>query len=560
MSGDPLSIGLLSDFNTYNLALLLKKHAGSFVVHCREAPYGQTMSVLLDDKSEFWAEPYDALVLWTLPERLIPSFSRVIAFEEFSVDDILSEVDAFAAQIQRIPETVWTIILPSWIALGVDRGLGCLDLANNRGVANMLMRMNMRMADNAERDRRIVLLDAQRWLSAAGTASFNQKLWYMSKTPFHSTVFQEASSDILATISGIRGLNKKVLVLDLDGTLWDGIVGDIGWEKLRLGGHDPVGEAFVDFQKELKRVVNRGVLLAIASKNEEATALEAIRRHPEMVLKLEDFAMWKINWHDKAANIADIMSSLNLGLESAVFLDDSAFERARVREALPQIFVPELPADPMQYPSFLRSLKCFDSPMISMEDRIRTKMYVADQRRSALKTEANSIGEWLEKLDLSVTVEPLNHGNLERAAQLFNKTNQMNLSTRRLTAAELFAWAETENQSLWTFRVSDRFGEYGLCGICSLVCQGAKGWMRDFLLSCRVMGRGVEEAMVCVVAQRAKTFGCTEIYTEFVPTAKNSPCERWLINHPNLKRESNIFRLSLVNSLDFHPHVRITMA
>ena len=211
----------------------------------------------------------------------------------------------------------------------------------------------MRLADHAERDGRIVLLDSQRWLSAAGTASSNSKLWYMSKTPFHSTVFQEASSDILAAIAGIRGLNKKVLILDLDGTLWEGVVGDIGWERLTLGGHDPVGEAFADFQKELRRLVNRGVLLAIASKNEEATALEAIRRHPEMVLKLEDFAMWKINWHDKAANIADIMSSLNLGLDSAVFLDDSAFERARVREALPQVLVPELPADPMQYPSFL---------------------------------------------------------------------------------------------------------------------------------------------------------------------------------------------------------------
>jgi FkbH-like protein len=301
-------------------------------------------------------------------------------------------------------------------------------------------------------------------------------------------------------------------------------------------------------------------LLAIASKNEEATALEAIRRHPEMVLKLEDFAIWKINWRDKAVSIADIMSSLNLGMESAVFLDDSAFERARVKEALPQVLVPELPADPMQYPSFLRSLRCFDSPMISKEDRTRTKMYVADRRRSELKTEATSIGEWLETLGLSVTVEPLKHGNLDRTAQLFNKTNQMNLSTRRLTAAELVAWAETDNHGLWTFRVSDRFGEYGLCGISSLVCQGTKGWMRDFLLSCRVMGRGVEEAMLSVVAQRAKTFGCAELYAELIPSAKNGPCERWLNNNPNLIRDGNIFRLSLEKSIECQTQARIIMA
>ncbi len=559
MPGDILNVGILSDFNARNLAVLLEKHSEPLALSCNQAPYGQTLSVLLDNNAEFWSKSYDTLIIWTLPDRVIPSFKRAASFEELSVEELLTEVDLFAAQILRIPETIRTVLFSSWVAPWVGRGLGMLELANKCGVANILMRMNLRLADNFESDGRFIMLDTQRWLYAAGTTSFNPKLWYMSKTPFHSTVFQEASSDILAAIKGIRGLNKKVVVLDLDNTLWGGIVGDLGWEKLRLGGHDPLGESFVDFQRNLKLLVNRGILLAIVSKNEETTALEALRQHPEMVLRPDDFAAWKINWQDKAQNLVELMSYLNLGLDSAVFLDDSPFERARVREALPQVLVPELPADPMQYASFLSNLRCFDNPSISKEDRTRTKMYVDDRGRSALKTEVSSLGEWFEMLDISIIVEPLGNGNLERAAQLFNKTNQMNLSTRRLTAAELLSWAQDEGHSLWTFRVSDKFGEYGLCGISSLARQGTKGRLVDFLISCRVMGRGVEESMLCTVVQHAKSLRCEELYAEFIPSAKNQPCERWLQNQLNFTREGNIFRLQLLSPLEYPRHIRITM-
>jgi FkbH-like protein len=481
-------------------------------------------------------------------------------FEKFSIDELLAKVDMFSAQVKGISETIRTIILPTWVTPGVNRGLGSLDLANNVGIANVLMRMNLRLADNFEQDRRVILLNTQQWLSMEGPTAYNPKLWYMSKTPFHNTVFQEASKDILAAINGVRGRNKKVVILDLDNTLWGGIVGDVGWEKLRLGGHDPIGEAFVDFQRNLKRLINRGILLAIVSKNEESLAWEAIKNHPEMVLKPEDFSAWKINWNDKAANIVELIASLNLGLESAVFLDDSPYERARVREALPQVFVPELPPDPMQYSSFLCNLRCFDNPFISKEDRSRTKMYAAERKRTALKTEVSSLGQWLEMLELSVIAEPLKVENLERTAQLFNKTNQMNLSTRRLTSAELLGWAEAEEHSLWTFRVSDKFGDYGLCGISSFVHQGSRARLLDFLLSCRVMGRGVEESMLCTVGQQAKTLGCHELYAEFIPTPKNKPCERWLQNQKNFEREGNIFQLSLLHSLEFPRHVRITLS
>jgi FkbH-like protein len=483
----------------------------------------------------------------------------VLSFESFSQAELMAEVDAFASLVQSVPDTISTIFVPSWIAPDSGRGLGPLELANQKGVANCLMRMNLRLADKFEHDRRIVLLDAQRWVSRAGSAAYSAKLWYLSKTPFSPAVFQEASHDILAALGGIQGRTRKVVILDLDNTLWGGIVGEVGWQKLRVGGHDPVGEAYADFQRQLKHLRNRGVLLAIVSKNEEKTALEALQQHPEMVLKLDDFAAWKINWQDKAQNIVGLMAELNLGLGSAIFLDDTAFERARVREALTQVMVPDLPADPMEYPSWLAQLRCFDNPFITNEDRSRGDMYVADRHRKVLQREVKSLDEWLALLNLKVKVELLKDENLERVAQLFNKTNQMNLSTRRLPPAELAEWSEELDHRLWAFRVSDKFGDYGLCGIISVVREESRTRVLDFLLSCRVMGRGVEETMLATASHYAKSLGCNELYAEFIPTPKNEPLHRWLQNQTSLRREGNMFRLSIDQEFGAPRHVRVEM-
>jgi FkbH-like protein len=558
MAKEIVSIGLLADFNVQNLAVLLQKNAQHYELSCAQGPFSQTMRVLLDPGSEFWSSPYEAVVLWTLPERAISSFSKVLSFERYSMEVLLDEVDSFAKVVEQIPGSVRTILIPIWVVPCMDRGWGPLDLGHGVGIADALMQMNLRLASRLGQHLRVVLLDSYRWMSTAGPGAYNPKLWYLSKTPFHSTVFQEASKDILATLDGIRGRSKKIVLLDLDNTLWGGIVGDVGWEKLRLGGHDPVGEAYVDFQKILRRLINRGVVLAIVSKNEEAVALDGIRRHPEMVLRVDDFVGWRLNWDDKAGNIVDLLSELNLGLDSAVFLDDSPFERARVREALPQVLVPEMPEDPTQYPLFVSRLRCFDNIAISSEDRSRTKMYVADRDRAALRKDILSLEKWLAMLELNVTVERLNGRNLERATQLFNKTNQMNLSTRRLTATELSDWAQADGHVLWTFRVSDKFGDYGLCGISSFAQSGTSGHIVDFLLSCRVMGRGVEEAMLAAATQHARYSGCNVLSVEYIPTARNQPCRRWLESLPCLRQEGNRFVFPLGDPLPFPQHIRIS--
>jgi FkbH-like protein len=243
----------------------------------------------------------------------------------------------------------------------------------------------------------------------------------------------------------------KLLVLDLDGTLWGGTVGDDGWRNLRVGGHDPIGEAYRDFQAALLALSKRGALLGIVSKNDEHIALEALYSHPEMILRAECFAGWRINWEDKARNIVDLAEELNLGLDSGVFIDDNPVERDRIRHALPAVLVPEWPASPASYCLALAAMDCFDAPVVSVEDRHRTVMYMAERERKQSLEEAPGLEQWLAGLGLTMDVELLSETNLPRAVQLLNKTNQLNLSTRRLSAREFLAWAEhPDHQRYWS--------------------------------------------------------------------------------------------------------------
>jgi len=363
----------------------------------------------------------------------------------------------------------------------------------------------------------------------------------MAKIPFGAEVFKEASRDIKSALRGLSGQAKKLIVLDLDETLWGGIVGETGWSQLRLGGHDPVGEAYVDFQRELKILRRRGVLLALVSKNDEAVALEAIRTHPEMVLRAEDFVGWRINWEDKAQNIADLIAGLNLGLDSVVFIDDHPTERARVRDTLPDVLVPDWPEDPALFRSALLSLRCFDAPAFSHEDVARTELYAAESRREELRTSIGSVQEWLHSLGIRVAVEELNAGNLARTAQLLNKTNQMNLATRRMTEPEILAWAGVGSRKLWTFRVADKYGDAGLTGILGIETGDDTVVITDFVLSCRVMGRKVEETMLSIAVDHARRLGLPRVAARYRPTERNRPCLQFFAESGFRREDADTF-------------------
>lgn len=519
---------VISDFNITNFAGYLSNDNDLPAINTTVAPFGQVIQVLIRENIECWQNNPDFAVIWTQPQGIVESFNQILNYQHVSIDTIFKEVDEYSSIVMNVKDRVNFVFVSTWVFPTYHRGFGMLDMKGNVGIANMLMRMNLRLSENLDKASNIYLLNTQKWIETAGKYAFDPKLWYMGKIAFGNEVFKEAVDDIKSALRGLSGRSKKLIILDLDDTLWGGIVGDVGWENLKLGGHDHLGEAYVDFQKALRSLTNRGILLGIVSKNEESVALEAISNHTEMVLRLEDFAGWKINWRDKAQNIVDLVSDLNLGIQSVVFIDDNPVERARVRETLPEVFVPEWPEDKMLYKKALLSLPCFDIPSISKEDIERTKMYVIERQRDNLKSKVGSLDEWLRTLGIKVKVEELNEGDLHRTVQLLNKTNQMNLTTRRMTESEVVEWVGQENHKLWTFRISDKFGDSGLTGIISLEIKNEKGKIIDFILSCRVMGRKIEETMLYTVIRYAQSIGLEEIYAEYIPTPKNKPClEFW---------------------------------
>lgn len=535
---------LISDFTIDNLSNCLKNDGDSPLVDITVAPFGQVSSVLMQKDLDCWKSNLDFAVIWTRPESISKSFHDLLLYKNASIKAILKEVDEYSSLILSVLDRVKCIVVPMWVFPSHHRGFGMLDMKTGVGIANTLMHMNLRLSENLDKTSNIYVLNTQKWIELAGKKAFNPKLWYMGKIAFGNEVFMEAVKDIKSALRGISGNAKKLIILDLDDTLWGGIVGDSGLENIKLGGHDHIGEAYVDFQLALKSLTNRGILLGIVSKNEESIALETIQKHPEMVLRMEDFAGWKINWQDKAQNIVDLVTELNLGLQSVVFIDDNPVERARVREALPEVFVPEWPEDKTLYKSTLLSLHCFDTPSISTEDLDRTKMYVAERQRKNLKKNVGSLDEWLKTLDIKVKIEELNKTNLQRTVQLLNKTNQMNLSTRRMKESELVKWVEQNDHKLWTFRVSDKFGDSGLTGIISLEVENktGRGRITDFILSCRVIGRKIEGAMLHSVTRYAQSIQLNEIYAKYIPTSKNNPClEFWKRSGFEHNPEDNVF-------------------
>lgn len=520
-----MKISLLSEFNLETLALYLRKSLGD-QAEVVVAPFGQFTPSFLDPEAALWQPSPDVCLIWTRPEAVLPSVKASLQGAPVGPDNLGQEVEVFAELVRLAATRARFVFLASWTLPVQHAGGSLTDLSSLVGPARMVMMANLRLLEAVSSMPNVWMLDSAPWMQRGGAAAFSPRHWYGAKVPFANDVFKAATADLISAVRGVTGKARKLIVLDLDDTLWGGVVGDVGVDGIVLGGHDPVGEALVDFQQELKTLTRRGIALGIVSKNTEAVALEAIANHPEMVLRADDFAGWRINWTDKAQNLADLTRDLNLTLASVVFIDDNPAERARVREAFPEVLVPEWPSDPRLYPQALLSLDCFNQPSLTDEDQRRAEMYVGERKRSEQRQSAATMDDWIASLRMEVTVCPLDRGNLTRIAQLVNKTNQMNLRTRRLTETELWDWTteEKETRGCWGFRLRDCFGDSGLTGVLSMEPDGGHARIVDFILSCRVMGRRVERILLQVAVEWAREAGLTMVEAVYEPTGRNQPC------------------------------------
>ena len=367
-----------------------------------------------------------------------------------------------------------------------------------------------------------VLLDVDGIVRTVGSKHwFDEREWHVAKLPFSQEFVPLYADHLLRLVAASTGMARKCLVLDLDNTLWGGVVGDDGMHGLVLGQGDAVGEAFLAVQRAAGWLHSRGVLLAVCSKNDDAVARAAFRDHPDMLLRLEDIAVFQANWHDKATNLRAIATALSIGPAALVLLDDNPAERALVRSELPEVAVPELPADPAGYPAVLLAAGYFEALGFTTEDRARAGHYRADAQRAALATSCVDMDAYLQSLEMTIHFAPFDVVGRARIAQLTNRSNQFNLTTRRRDEAALSALESRADAFTLQIRLADRFGDNGMIGV--VICTAAgTDWVIDtWLMSCRVLNRRVEEAVLDVLATSGRARGVTRLVGLYIPTDRN---------------------------------------
>ena len=554
MKRNKASINIISSFNHANFVNLLK-NSSSFDWEVNEVNYNQVFQTLTNSNAKIWKQKSNITLIWTTPDSISPEFQKLQNKNAANSDLIKKDIDYFCSCVKLIKKYSDIVLVPNWILKQPNESNLAFAYSKDFGLEYNLSFMNYYLSEQLNKEKNLYVLNSSKWLLNCGTTNaYNSKLWYLTKTPFSNDFFKQVISDLSNLYGSIKGLSKKLLILDLDDTLWGGIVGEVGWKNLRIGGHDHIGEAFRDFQIQIKSLKNQGIILAIVSKNDEATAIKAINSHPEMILSVEDFVTHRINWEDKAKNIVDIVNELNLGLQSVVFLDDSPFERARVQEALPEVLVPELPKDPTDYNTFLSKLRCFDKTHVTDEDKSRSNLYKSESKRIKLKQQLKSLSDWIKTLNLTIVIENIKNENTPRAVQLLNKTNQMNLSTRRLSEQEFNHWVKVDSNNLWTIRAADKFGDYGIIGILSISTKNNIATLVDFILSCRVVGRYIEETMIEFLKEFCQENNVNKIKGKYKKTDKNSLCYNFLNklqlidnNQYSFEFPSNKKKLNLLN-------------
>jgi FkbH-like protein len=347
----------------------------------------------------------------------------------------------------------------------------------------------------------------------------DRKLHYLGGVDFSPGFMERLAARCLTYVRLARRPPRKCLVLDLDNTLWGGVVGEEGLGGIALAPHGP-GSEYADFQRAILALSERGVILAVNSKNNPGDAAEVLQKHPHMVLRPAHFAALRVNWEDKAANLREIAAELNIGTGSLVFLDDSPAERGWVREQMPEVLVPDLPADPADYAPFLEGLDAFEVLELTEEDRRRSRMYAEQAARRNLEKSSRSLEEYLQGLGIRLRVARLEEKTFARACQMIAKTNQFNLTARRHDDARMRALMSDPDFEVYTLAVSDRLGESGVTGLAVLRYAGETCTLDTLLLSCRVLGRRVEESFLAVLAAAAAG-RARRLVGERVPTAKN---------------------------------------
>jgi FkbH-like protein len=531
-----IKVAILSSFTINGLEEALRVKCAESDITCATyiCGYGQYNQDILDQSSRLYEFSPDITfiiidtrtVMSTLfySPYVIPVNDRR-SYIDKRVTDFVNLVRAFKNRTDS-KLVLTNCSIPTYSPYGICEG------KSEYGLRDMVYDFNAKLSNTFRSDPQVFLFDFNSFVSKYGEVNvLDYRQFLVGDIKVSLSHIPHLAEELMGYVKAKLGVNRKCIVLDLDNTLWGGIIGEDGFDRIDLSLKPP-GMAFVEFQRVLLALYQRGIILAVNSRNNEDDALKAIREHPYMVLREENFATMKINWNDKITNMKEIAEELNIGLESIVYFDDDPINRELMLKAIPQIMTVNLPDDPSLYASTLMRINDFNALAVTSEDTKRGQMYKQEQKRIKLKNSASNLEDFLKQLEIKVTMKKANDFTIPRIAQLTLKTNQFNLTTRRYQEEDVQMFAHDQTRLIGCAQTQDKFGDNGITGVYIVNKNLAdKEWFIDtFLLSCRVMGRGIENVMLGYILSKAKEEGVVKVKAEFIPTKKNKPCEHLLPN------------------------------
>ncbi len=516
-----LKIAVLGSSNTQFFTKILKVSLFSKQIQAEiyEGEYDSIRYEILNLKSDLYAFKPEFIILLPNLRDLTP-FPAILDPQE-NVDLMIKDVLTYYQQlwstiIQNNPCT----ILQANFVLPLENSLDQLEVNVTYSKTYFLIKLNQELM--LHKPKQVHLIDENGLSNEIGKSRwFDPTNAFLNKAPYAYEWLPKTVDAYVRKIIGLRGFFHKVLVLDLDNTLWGGVIGDDGLEGINLDPNHALGEAYLAFQKYVLQLKDKGVMLAVCSKNEETTARLGFT-HPNMLIKLSDIACFVANWNDKASNLKTIADTLNVKTDTLVFFDDNPAERDIVKQFLKEVTVIDVPEDPSAYVNALYQAHAFDWPQITKEDLLRIKAVEEDTQREILKTQFVDYDAYLDSLNMIAQAGKIGPAQIERFVQLTNKSNQFNLRTQRYTESDIIQRINDEDYACLYIDLSDRFSPYGIIACLVLKKSGTTAFIENWVMSCRVLNRGVETFALNLLIEQAKAWGCIELIGEYIPSLKNA--------------------------------------
>ena len=531
----PFRLAILRSFTVEPIVPLLRASAfcSGIDLPVLLSDFNAYVQAITDAQSSLYAFRPDAVILAVQTRDAAPDLWNNFGAlnPEDSQKAIARAVSEFRAWIQAFRKQSAAHLIVHNLEQPACPSRGVLDQQLEHSQCEAIRTVNRELAVAAAGFSGVYVLDYDSLVAKHGREQWHdERKWLTVRLPIAASHLGHLATEWMRFLHPMAGRIAKALVVDLDNTLWGGVIGEDGMAGIRLGTEYP-GAAFQELQRALLDLYQRGILLAVCSKNNADDAMEALEKHPGMILRPAHFAALRINWLDKAQNLQEIANELNIGTHALAFLDDNPIERQQVRSELPEVAVIDLPSDPMTYARIVREFPVFERLTLSNEDLERGRMYQEQREREQLEHTLSSREDFYRSLKQEAEIAPVTPATLARIAQLTNKTNQFNLTTRRYSEQQISALAGSAQWECFSIRVRDRFGDNGLVGVAILRTQDSTCEIDTFLLSCRVIGRTIETAFLSFLADRARAHRARHLEGWFLPTKKNAPARDFYLNH-----------------------------